>query len=118
MLKDIKATFEIITEGISGFVAAHPVLTSLAATFAALKALDTFVFDADEKLEKATTAVGEYQQTVSDLESVESELQNINARMDELNAKGHLSLVEYEELDRLERSNDELERRKNILVVA
>ncbi len=114
-LRDTKAAFEVITEGIGGFIKAHPVLTSLAATFAALKAVDTFVFNADEKLEKATSAVGEYQNTVSELESVESELQNINARMDELNSKGHLSLVESDELNKLQRSNDELERRRNIL---
>ena len=46
-----------------------------------------------EQFEKASSAVGEYQQTVSELENVNSQLESIGSRIDELNAKGHLSLV-------------------------
>ncbi len=108
-------TFSVLKDGISSLVAAHPVITSIGAIIAGFNVMYAPVLDGAKKLEQASKAVGDYQNTVSELESVKQELENINVRMDELNAKGHLTLVESEEIEKLTRSNDELERRKNIL---
>lgn len=95
-------------------VKAHPVLTSLAALAAIGWGLDTFVFDADEKFEDASEAVSNYQATKSEIESINSELDTTKKQIDELNAKQSLSLVEQDELDKLTRTNDELERQLKI----
>ena len=113
--KGISKTFSVLKDGVSSLVAAHPVLTSIGAIIAGFNVMYAPILDGAKKLEQASKAVGDYQNTVSELESVKQELENINVRMDELNAKGHLTLVESEEIEKLTRSNDELERRKNIL---
>ena len=110
-----KAGISALKDGALALIKAHPVITSIAALAAIGWGLDHFVFDADEKFDKANKSLGEYSETVSDLEGVESELAEISSRMDELKAQGTLSLVEQEELANLERSNDQLERRKQIL---
>ena len=51
----------------------------------------------------------------SELDSVNSELETTNERMEELLAKDKLTFEEQEELDRLRETNDELERRKELL---
>ncbi len=51
----------------------------------------------------------------SELDSVNSELETTNERMEELLAKDTLTFEEQEELDRLRATNDELERRKELL---
>ena len=51
----------------------------------------------------------------SELDSVNSELETTNERMEELLAKDKLTFEEQEELDRLRATNDELERRKELL---
>lgn len=65
-----------------------------------------------EKLEEETTA---YKEVQNELQNVQSELETTGDRIDELNAKGSLSFAEEEELNRLERLNDELERQERIL---
>lgn len=66
-----------------------------------------------EKLEEETAALKSVQ---NELKSVQSELETTKDRIDELNAKGTLSFVEQEELERLERVSAELERQEKILL--
>ena len=98
-------------KGALALVKAHPVITALAAAFAAYKVADKFIFTYDEDLEKAQKALSDYQSTQQEIESVNNELSTTSARMDELLAKDSLTLVEKDELAKLQRSNDELERR-------
>ena len=65
-----------------------------------------------KKLEEETEELKSVQ---SELKSVQSELENTAKRIDELNAKGTLSFVEKEELDRLKQQTEELERQEKIL---
>ncbi len=51
----------------------------------------------------------------SELSSINSELETTNDRMAELLAKDKLTFEEQEELDKLRKTNDELERRKELL---
>ncbi len=104
-----------LAKGIGSLVAAHPIIASLAAAFAAYKVADKFIFTYDEDLEKAQKALSDYQSTQQEIESVNNELSTTSARMDELLAKDSLTLVEKDELAKLQRSNDELERRAKIL---
>ena len=57
----------------------------------------------------------EYSDTTNELSNLETELSNIKSRIDELNSQEHLSFVEKEELDNLEQSNFQLERRIDLL---
>lgn len=104
-----------LKDGALALIKAHPVITSIAALAAIGWGLDHFVFDADEKFDKANKSLSEYSEAVSNLDGVESELADISSRMDELKAQGMLSLVEQDELANLERSNEQLERGKQIL---
>ena len=102
-------------KGALALVKAHPVITALAAAFAAYKVADKFIFTYDEDMEKAQKALSDYQSTQQEIESVNNELSTTSARMDELLAKDSLTLVEQDELAKLQRSNDELKRRAKIL---
>lgn len=99
----------------TSLIAAHPARTILGVTLASMAAANKWVYDADDKLNAASEAIGNYQNTISELDSVNSELEETKIRIDELNAKESLSLIEQDELDKLERSNTELERRQIIL---
>ena len=65
-----------------------------------------------EQLEEETEALKSVQ---SELQNVQSELEKTKARIDELEAKGTLSFVEEEELNRLKQQTAELERQEQIL---
>ena len=66
-----------------------------------------------KKLEEETEELKGIQ---SELQSVNKELETTKDRIDELNAKDTLSFVEQEELERLERVSEELERQEKILL--
>ena len=110
----LKAAGTSLAQGAGALIKAHPVITSLIALYAVAKVFDTFVADADEKFEDASKAVSTYQTTKDEIESINSELDNTKKQIDELNAKQTLSLVEQDELDKLTRTNDELERQLKI----
>ena len=110
----LKAAGTSLAQGAGALIKAHPVITSLIAAYGTLKLIDTFLFDADEKFEDASEAVSNYQATKSEIESINSELDTTKKQIDELNAKQSLSLVEQDELDKLTRTNDELERQLKI----
>lgn len=66
-----------------------------------------------KQLEEETEALKSVQ---SELKNVQSELEATKDRMDQLNAKGTLSFVEEEELNRLKQQTAELERQEEILL--
>lgn len=56
----------------------------------------------------------EYAMNKDKLDSLNTELADTQARIEELSLKGHLSLVEEEELNKLKQANEELERTKSL----
>lgn len=69
-----------------------------------------FTTSYDEAAKKANESKEAYEQTKSEIESLNSELDSTKSKIDELNAKDGLTLVEAEELSRLEATNEQLER--------
>lgn len=69
----------------------------------------------EEQKEISEDLQQEYSDTTNELSNLETELSNIKSRIDELNSQEHLSFVEKEELDNLEQSNFQLERRIALL---
>ena len=102
------------------FAGAHPIITGLTAAVIALGAAflvyDAFTTSHDEYVEKLEEETEALQSVQSELQSVQSELETTKERMDELNAKGTLSFVEEEELNRLRQQTAELERQEKILL--
>lgn len=76
--------------------------------------IDQIIVDYDELVAKAEESQQVYQQEKNELEAVNAELETTNARIEELQAKGSLSLVEQEELDRLTAMTAELEKQQEI----
>lgn len=76
--------------------------------------IDQLIVDYDELVAKAEESQQVYQQEKNELEAVNAELETTNARIAELQAKGSLSLVEQEELDRLAAVTAELEKQREI----
>ena len=64
------------------------------------------------RVEKAREKLEE---TTSELESIESEIKNINSQIDELLAKEDISIIDENEIKRLQLENAELENRRKIL---
>ena len=70
--------------------------------------------DAQEKVENAVTSAEKYQQTKTEIQSINSELETIGSQIDQLNAKENLSLTDAQELSRLQAQSAELERQLEI----
>lgn len=98
----------------TSLIAAHPVIASIAALAAVGLGLDKFAFNADEKFDEASEALNSYNEVKSEIENINSELETTQNKIDELKAKGTLSLVEEDELSKLEKTNDQLERKLKI----
>lgn len=49
ILQGLKAAGTSLAQGAGALIKTHPVITSLIAAYGALKLIDTFLFDADEK---------------------------------------------------------------------
>lgn len=64
--------------------------------------------------ETAQNSKSAYDDTISEIKSLNDELKTTKDRIDELEAKDSLSLVEENELDKLKQTNDELERELRI----
>lgn len=82
------------------------VAAGIVAVVAIYDALTESVSEAIDKAEKAKAA---YEQTKTEIESLNSELETTRDRINELNGKGSLTLVEASELERLQRQNELLE---------
>lgn len=110
----IKAT----TIAIKSFLLTNPVGWAILATgaiFGLIKifdALDTSLSEQKKKVEEAQTA---YSEITSELKGLNEELKITNDRIRELQIKGSLTLIEKDELSNLQKTNYELQRRKELL---
>ena len=102
----LKQTFSIVTN----FFKAHPILLAATALTAAFAIVSKATTDAKEKVDKAVASSEKYEQTKSDVQSIESELETVGNQIDELNAKEHLSFTDQGELANLQAQSAELER--------
>ena len=100
------------------FIASNPIGWILLAVTAVM-ALVMWVSQIPSKIEKLTEELKDLQSELDDikseLESVNSELETTQDRMAELLAKDKLSFTEKEELDNLRKTNDELQRKIDLL---
>lgn len=92
------------------FVQTHPILLAVSALTAAFATVSAMTTDAKEKVDKAVSSSEKYEQTKSDIQSIESELETVGNQIDELNAKDHLSFTDQAELSNLQAQSAELER--------
>lgn len=91
-------------------------LTLLAAgVFVAVKAYDALTISVEEQKEKLDEAVTAYEESKSELEKINDELKTTSERIDELNGKENLTFTEQDELEKLIKTNDELERKIYLL---
>lgn len=92
-----------------------PLLAIDVAIFAIVKIIDAVVTTTKELEEELSGLKSELSDIQSELDSVNNELKTMKERMDELLSKGTLSFTEEEELKKLKKTNDELEREKYLL---
>lgn len=91
------------------------VMAGVAVIWGAVKLIDHLVVTTEELTEELNNLKTELQDVQSEIETVNSELETMEDRMAELLAKDSLSFVEQEELDRLQKENNELQRRLDLL---
>lgn len=84
----------------TSIIAAHPAITALLALVSTISLAKYGAESNLRKYEKVATPIGEYKNTVSELESINSELGSTIQKIDELNAKDSLTLVEQDELEK------------------
>ena len=87
-----------------------PLLAIGAAIYAIVKIVDWAVTTTEELEEELAGLKSELSDIQSELDSVNNELKTTQERMNELLSKGTLSFTEEEELKKLKKANDELER--------
>lgn len=93
-------------------------VTDLVASFAInmlIKGLDSLIVTLEEQKQKVLEAREAYSNIKSEIENINSKLETTNNRINELQSKGNLTLVEKDELTKLQQTNYELERRKELL---
>lgn len=78
-------------------------------------AIDELIVTLDEQKEKLDEAVTAYEESKSELEKINDELKTTSERIDELNGKENLTFTEQDELEKLIKTNDELERKIYLL---
>lgn len=106
------------TKAIIAFLFTNPVgwlillIGAIAGGIAAFNAINETTEELQEKLDEMKSNLADVR---SELNSVNQELETTNERMAELLAKDTLSFVEQEELKQLQKTNDELEHRKELL---
>jgi len=70
--------------------------------YAVVKVIQALYVSADEAREKIQKATEAYEEQTSALESLNSELKTTKDRIDELNSQDSLTIVEQEELEKLQ----------------
>lgn len=100
---------------LSGIVSAGIGLAINLAIDMAIKGIDSLIVTLEEQKQKVREAQEAYLIIKSEIENINSELEFTNNRVNELQSKDKLSLVEKDELTRLQQINYELERRKAFL---
>lgn len=78
--------------------------------YAVVKVIQALYVSADEAREKIQKATEVYEEQTSALESLNSELKTTKDRIDELNSQDSLTIVEQEELEKLQQQEASLER--------
>ena len=114
-----KAFLSAASKAITFIVSLGPIAWAVMAIAAAIT-IAIVAFSAMHKTtEELQEELDDFKSKLSDIESelnsVNQELETTNKRMEELLAKDKLTFEEQEELDRLRETNDELERRKQLL---
>lgn len=115
-LVGLRAAWKGAQAGAGAFVktlssALGPVGLTVAGITVLAAIIDVATVSAEEQAEKTADAVAEYEKEKATLEGLEDQLKTTQDRIDELNGKGgRLTVVEQEELDRLEEENRRLER--------
>lgn len=106
-------------KGISMMWAAIPgvgkIMLIVAAIGAVVAIIDSLTNSTKELKEKISELDSEIKSIQSELDSLNSELETTQDRMNELLAKDKLSFTEEEELKRLQKTNDELQREIDLL---
>lgn len=74
-------------------------------------AIDELIVTMDEQKEKLDDAVQAYEESETELKNINDELKTTQERIDELNGKDNLTFTEQDELEKLVKTNDELERK-------
>jgi len=110
----LKKAFKGLWTTIGGFVAAHPILAITAGISAGIAAFikisDMIITTYNEASEKLDDCRNKLNDASSDVENAKSKLDSINESIKEIQDKGTLSLTDQEDLDRLKKEKEELER--------
>lgn len=107
---DLKSASLGVFKSIGTAIISHPIIAALTAFTGILAVASAMTTDAKEKVDKAVSSSEKYEQTKSDIQSIESELETVGNQIDELNAKDHLSFTDQAELSNLQSQSAELER--------
>ncbi len=83
---------------------------TIGSIYAITKLYDAITITQEEASESARNTAQKYEETKQEIESVNSELKTTQTRIKELESQGTLSLVEQDELTKLQSTNAELER--------
>lgn len=103
--EEIATAVGLSTTALSGLLG---VAVGIPAAFAFVDWVTTSFDELDSATKKA---YGDYQETTQNIKSLNEELKTTKARIDELEGKKTLDLSEKQELDKLKRANELLERR-------
>lgn len=94
------------------------VMAGVAVIYGIVKLIDRLVVTTEELAEELNELKSELQDIESEIDSINDELETTQSRMAELLAMDNLSFAEEEELDRLRKQNDELQRQIDLLKLA
>lgn len=110
----LKNAFKGLWATIGGFIAVHPILAITAGIGAGIAAFikisDMIITTYNEASEKLDDCRNKLNDASSDVENAKSKLDSINESIKEIQDKGTLSLTDQEDLDRLKKEKEELER--------
>ena len=114
-LGDVAAAASLGFEGLASAIGISTValggfLAIAAGITIAVAAIDYFTESFDEAVEIADKSRSAYEQTASEVESLESQLSDVKDRISELNSMDSLTITEEAELQKLQAENDQLER--------
>lgn len=123
-IENVKNAIQFLATGAAAGIGAAGVATFSAALYtllpiiglvvvgiyAVVKVIQALYVSADEAREKIQKATEAYEEQTSALESLNSELKTTKDRIDELNSQDSLTIVEQEELEKLQQQEASLER--------
>lgn len=109
-----KSGFTLLGNTVKGFLvtlkAIAPALIAITAAYAAFKYFDNQQHQYTNAVNKAKESITEYQQTKSEVESLNKQLEQTQERIEEINSQDTLTITDQAELETLKKQNDELER--------